>query len=218
MRPQLGDGIEWVGAVDDDAKAPFLQNAAALLVPIQWDEPFGLVVAEALACGTPVIAMARASMPELIRHGVTGFCVAARTRWWRPLAVSPRSIGAPAARTAKRASRRLEWSTISLPRDLLAAPMPDAALGIWQGLLSGTSDDFQFATTSPGCSLYGLANGGFVKRFPSYWRIDRVRRSYPKWRAWSAPLRHRSVSVLSPENVTAYLHWQSMVLKSTKFS
>jgi glycosyltransferase involved in cell wall biosynthesis len=73
VRPQLGDGIEWIGAVDDEAKVPFLQNAAALLVPIQWDEPFGLVVAEALACGAPVVAMHRGSMPELIRHGVTGF-------------------------------------------------------------------------------------------------------------------------------------------------
>jgi glycosyltransferase involved in cell wall biosynthesis len=73
VRPQLGDGIEWIGVVDDEAKVPFLQNAAALLVPIQWHEPFGLVVAEALACGTPVLAMHRGSMPELIRHGVTGF-------------------------------------------------------------------------------------------------------------------------------------------------
>jgi glycosyltransferase involved in cell wall biosynthesis len=73
VRPQLGDGIEWIGPVDDAAKAPFLQNASALLMPIQWDEPFGLVVAEALACGTPVLAMCRGSLPELIRHGVTGF-------------------------------------------------------------------------------------------------------------------------------------------------
>jgi glycosyltransferase involved in cell wall biosynthesis len=73
VRPNFGAGIEWVGPVDDDAKVPFLQNASALLMPIQWDEPFGLVVAEALACGTPVIATDRASMPELIRQGVTGF-------------------------------------------------------------------------------------------------------------------------------------------------
>jgi glycosyltransferase involved in cell wall biosynthesis len=73
VRPQLGDGIEWIGPVDDDAKVPFLQNAAALLAPIQWDEPFGLTVAEALACGTPVLATSRGSIPELIRHGVTGF-------------------------------------------------------------------------------------------------------------------------------------------------
>ena len=76
VRPQLGNGIEWVGPVDDAAKAPFLQNAAALLMPVQWDEPFGLVVAEALACGTPVLALRRASMPELIRHGITGFLCA----------------------------------------------------------------------------------------------------------------------------------------------
>jgi glycosyltransferase involved in cell wall biosynthesis len=73
VRPQLGEGVEWIGKVDDAAKAAFLQNAAALLVPIRWDEPFGLVVAEALACGTPVIALRRGAMPELIRDGVTGF-------------------------------------------------------------------------------------------------------------------------------------------------
>jgi glycosyltransferase involved in cell wall biosynthesis len=73
VRPQLGAGIEWIGPVDDVAKVPFLQNASALLFPIQWDEPFGLSAAEALACGTPVIAMRRVSMPELIRHDVTGF-------------------------------------------------------------------------------------------------------------------------------------------------
>lgn len=73
VSPHLSRSIQWIGTVDDRAKASFLGRARALLVPIRWDEPFGLVVAEALACGTPVIAMHRASMPELIRHGVTGF-------------------------------------------------------------------------------------------------------------------------------------------------
>jgi glycosyltransferase involved in cell wall biosynthesis len=73
VRPELGDGIEWLGPVDDDAKVPFLQNAAALLAPIQWDDPCPVIVPEALACGTPVLAMRRASMPELIQDGVTGF-------------------------------------------------------------------------------------------------------------------------------------------------
>jgi glycosyltransferase involved in cell wall biosynthesis len=73
VRPQLGDGIEWVGPVDDAAKVPFLQNAAALLAPIQWDDPCPVIVPEALACGTPVLAMHRASMPELIHDGFTGF-------------------------------------------------------------------------------------------------------------------------------------------------
>ncbi len=73
VRPHLGGRIEWVGQIGDVEKPAFLGQARALLVPIRWDEPFGIVVAEALACGTPVIAMDRGSMPELIRHSVTGF-------------------------------------------------------------------------------------------------------------------------------------------------
>jgi len=53
----------------------FYGNAKALLYPIEWEEPFGLVVAEAMACGTPVIAYRRGSMPELIENGKTGFVI-----------------------------------------------------------------------------------------------------------------------------------------------
>ena len=60
---------------DDAAKVDFLGNAAALLFPIDWPEPFGLVVIEAMACGTPVIAWRRGSVPEIVDHGVTGFIV-----------------------------------------------------------------------------------------------------------------------------------------------
>jgi glycosyltransferase involved in cell wall biosynthesis len=74
--PHLSGNIEWIGEIDDCAKSDFLGNAMALLVPIRWEEPFGIVVPEALACGTPVIAIARGSMPELIQHGVNGFLVA----------------------------------------------------------------------------------------------------------------------------------------------
>ncbi len=74
IKPHLDDPqIEWIGTVNDRQKNEFLGNAIALLVPIQWDEPFGIVTIEAMACGTPVIAMNRASMPEIINHGVTGF-------------------------------------------------------------------------------------------------------------------------------------------------
>jgi glycosyltransferase involved in cell wall biosynthesis len=75
VRPELDDRISWMGEVDDDRKSAFLGGAEALLVPIRWDEPFGIVVPEALACGTPVIATARGSMPELIAHGVNGYLV-----------------------------------------------------------------------------------------------------------------------------------------------
>jgi glycosyltransferase involved in cell wall biosynthesis len=76
IRPFVdGSRVEFVGEVDDAAKADFLGNAAALLFPIDWPEPFGLVVIEAMACGTPVIAWRRGSVPEIVDHGVTGFIV-----------------------------------------------------------------------------------------------------------------------------------------------
>lgn len=73
VRPHLGAGVEWVGELDDAAKKPFLAGAAALLFPIRWEEPFGIVMAEALACGTPVVALRRGAVPEVVDHGVTGF-------------------------------------------------------------------------------------------------------------------------------------------------
>jgi glycosyltransferase involved in cell wall biosynthesis len=65
--------VRHVGEVDDEQKNALLGQSAALLMPIQWDEPFGLVMAEALACGTPVIGFDRGSVPEIVRHGETGF-------------------------------------------------------------------------------------------------------------------------------------------------
>jgi glycosyltransferase involved in cell wall biosynthesis len=70
-----GRDIRLVGEVDDRAKQRFLSEAAALLFPINWPEPFGLVMIEAMACGTPVIAYRAGSVPEVIEHGVTGFIV-----------------------------------------------------------------------------------------------------------------------------------------------
>ena len=70
-----GKNIQLVGEVDDRRKQDFLENAAALLFPIDWPEPFGLVMIEAMACGTPVIAFRAGSVPEVIEDGVTGFIV-----------------------------------------------------------------------------------------------------------------------------------------------
>jgi glycosyltransferase involved in cell wall biosynthesis len=78
IRPLLraaGSRVEFVGEVGSPEKDELLGNAHALLFPIDWPEPFGLVVIEALACGTPVIASRRGSVPELIQDGVTGFIV-----------------------------------------------------------------------------------------------------------------------------------------------
>jgi glycosyltransferase involved in cell wall biosynthesis len=77
IRPLLdAPGIDFVGEIGEREKQAFLGEASALLFPIDWPEPFGLVVIEALACGTPVIAFPHGSVPELIEHGRTGFVVA----------------------------------------------------------------------------------------------------------------------------------------------
>jgi glycosyltransferase involved in cell wall biosynthesis len=70
-------GAELVGEIDDAAKGDFLGNASALLFPINWPEPFGLVMIEAMACGTPVIAYRAGAVPEIVDAGVTGFVLEA---------------------------------------------------------------------------------------------------------------------------------------------
>jgi glycosyltransferase involved in cell wall biosynthesis len=67
--------VEYVGEITDSEKSAFLSGAVALLTPIDWPEPFGLVMIEALACGTPVIAFNRGSVPEIIEEGLTGFII-----------------------------------------------------------------------------------------------------------------------------------------------
>ena len=69
------EGVEFVGEIDERQKAGFLGNARALLFPIDWPEPFGLVMIEAMACGTPVLAFNCGSVPEVIDQGVTGIVV-----------------------------------------------------------------------------------------------------------------------------------------------
>ncbi len=70
-----GRTIEYLGEIGHAEKGEFLGNAAALLTPICWPEPFGLVMIEAMACGTPIIAYARGSVPEIVRPGINGFIV-----------------------------------------------------------------------------------------------------------------------------------------------
>ena len=70
-----GADVELIGEINDDRKPDFLSGALALLMPIDWPEPFGLVMIEAMACGTPVIAFNRGSVPEVVEDGVTGFIV-----------------------------------------------------------------------------------------------------------------------------------------------
>lgn len=73
VRPRLGPDVEWLGEVDTQTKADLLSRASGLLFPIAWDEPFGLVMVEAMASGTPVVAMRRGAVSEVVAHGVTGW-------------------------------------------------------------------------------------------------------------------------------------------------
>jgi glycosyltransferase involved in cell wall biosynthesis len=75
VRPLLRSGIEWVGEVDHRAKLSLVGDARALLFPIQWEEPFGLVMIESMLTGTPVISFPCGSAPEVVEDGVTGFLV-----------------------------------------------------------------------------------------------------------------------------------------------
>ena len=78
VRPHLSDRIEYVGEVTHGEKVELLQHARATLFPIEWDEPFGLVMIESMACGAPVIATRFGAVPEVIEDGVTGVIV---DRW-----------------------------------------------------------------------------------------------------------------------------------------
>lgn len=73
IEPRLGPDVCWHGEVGGAEKLELLSRARALVFPIAWEEPFGLVMVEAMACGTPVLATRRGSVPEVVAHGVSGF-------------------------------------------------------------------------------------------------------------------------------------------------
>lgn len=74
VKPHIdGKRVEYIGRADLDAKNELLGNSMAMLFPIKWDEPFGLVMVEAMACGTPVLALRAGSVPEIVQDGVSGY-------------------------------------------------------------------------------------------------------------------------------------------------
>jgi glycosyltransferase involved in cell wall biosynthesis len=116
IAPLLSDPlIEFIGEVSEERKPALLGNAAALLFPIDWPEPFGLAMIEAMSCGTPVIAWPHGSVPEIVEHGVTGFVV-------RSVEEALAAVHAAARLDRAQVRRRFEerFSAARMARDYLA--------------------------------------------------------------------------------------------------
>jgi glycosyltransferase involved in cell wall biosynthesis len=108
--------VEYIGEIGDHEKPNFLSGALGLLLPIDWPEPFGLVMIEAMACGTPVIAYNRGSVPEIIDEGLTGFIVEDETS---AVAAVGRLSGL--SRAAVRKQFELRFTARRMALDYLAA-------------------------------------------------------------------------------------------------
>ena len=91
IKPHLGDRVTWRANIQGEEKSDLLGRARAMLFPLQWEEPFGLAMVEAMVSGTPVIAMPRGAATELVEPGVTGFLATDADGWSRPTAVSQTS-------------------------------------------------------------------------------------------------------------------------------
>jgi glycosyltransferase involved in cell wall biosynthesis len=118
--------VEYIGEIGDLDKAEFLSGAVALIVPIEWPEPFGLVMIEAMACGTPVVAFNRGSVPEVVDDGLTGFIVEDETS-----AVNAVRRAAELPRDAVRArfeerftARRMAHDYLEIYHSLIKATVP----------------------------------------------------------------------------------------------
>ena len=121
VAPRLAEpGVEYVGEIEDGQKSEFLSGATAVLLPIAWPEPFGLVMIEAMACGCPTIAYRRGSVPEVLEEGVTG-CIVED--------VAGAVAALPRAMAIDRAAIRAEFE-----RSWTARRMADEYLGLYRRL------------------------------------------------------------------------------------
>ena len=124
IAPHLGEpGVDYVGEIEDGQKSEFLSGAAAVLLPIAWPEPFGLVMIEAMACGCPTIAYRRGSVPEVLEEGVTG-CIVGN--------VAEAVAAIPRATALDRAAIRAEFE-----RHWTARRMAEEYVGLYQRLSAG---------------------------------------------------------------------------------
>jgi glycosyltransferase involved in cell wall biosynthesis len=151
IQPLLQDTstVEFLGEVGGKDKDEFLGNAAALLFPIDWPEPFGLVMIEALACGTPVIAYRRGSVPEVLEDGVTGFIV-------DTLEEAVSAVGRIPSLSRRRCREVFE-------QRFAAARMAHDYLKIYRGLLAGRNGDGSLPGARPVVAAMDHRTGASVK-------------------------------------------------------
>jgi len=145
IKPRLDDPlIEFVGEIDDRGKDDFLGQAAALLFPIDWPEPFGLVMIEAMACGTPVVAFRCGSVPEVMDDGASGFVVEDMEQ---AVDATRRALTLPRARCRQTFERRF-----------LARRMAEDYLRVYRRLIATSAhvDRAAGARLDPGAA-YGVA-------------------------------------------------------------
>ncbi len=129
IRPLLGGDIEYVGELGRADKLKLLGDATCLLNPIAWPEPFGMVMVEALACGTPVVTTSLGAAPEIVDHGVTGFVCSDEKALVDAVLASPR-LERPACRravVARFSADRMVAAHVALYESLLAKSLPRAA-------------------------------------------------------------------------------------------
>jgi glycosyltransferase involved in cell wall biosynthesis len=131
MRPLMDHPlVEYIGEITDQEKSDFLSGAVGLLLPIDWPEPFGLVMIEAMACGTPVIAYNRGSVAEIIQEGVSGFIVEDETSAVAAVGRLPQlSRKAIRAQFEQRfTARRMALDYLAVYRGLMEAAAPKIRL------------------------------------------------------------------------------------------
>ena len=142
VAPQMGSGVDFVGEITEDEKPAFYAGARATLFPSDWPEPFGLVMIESLAAGTPVVALRRGSVPEVIEDGVTGFICddvdEMADAVGRIGQIDPEACRRGAERfTAERMCR----GYVDVYRSLLRSRLPRPRRGLRQQLLPGIGEN-----------------------------------------------------------------------------
>lgn len=125
VEPHLGPDVEWLGEIGPEQKYALLGGASALVFPIDWPEPFGMVMVEAMACGTPVLATRRGSVPEVVRDGVTGFV---RDEPDQLVAAVERLADISRVRCRAHVERNFSAEAMTLSYERLLVPMASASL------------------------------------------------------------------------------------------